>query len=83
MGTKFGCIKKIRCDYQYEPVCGSDNQRYINPCHLIKEACLSRTAIIKVIDVPKSHFGDCSELRFVSPHHFIEISAVDFAINPD
>ncbi|XP_065051869.1 follistatin-like [Rhopilema esculentum] len=61
-GDRFGCIR-IKCNYRHEPVCGSDLQRYSNPCNLNKRACFSRTPIVKVMDVPRTHFGECSDLR--------------------
>ena len=50
-----GC--DIRCDTEFNPVCGSDNETYANECVMRAESCLLR----KIITV--LHEGECREMK--------------------
>ena len=43
------------CTTQYEPVCGSDGQTYVNECRMKSEACTKRT------DIVVFRRGDCTD----------------------
>ena len=40
------------CDKTVSPICGSDNQTYINECVLNQQNCLQKTSITKIANQP-------------------------------
>lgn len=40
------CPTEDDCPRDYDPVCGSDKQTYINPCRLRVEACKTEQSLV-------------------------------------
>ena len=41
-----------KCDKTVSPICGSDNQTYVNECVLNQQNCLQKTSITKIANQP-------------------------------
>eukprot|EP00794_Sanderia_malayensis_P015040 gene15040-16593_t len=77
-GDEASCATQINCDgLPVKPVCGSDGDRYSNECNLIKRACFSKMAIVKVSTIGKQDETE-RERKFV----FSFFSAIFFCSVP-
>ncbi|KAL7978677.1 hypothetical protein Chor_010720 [Crotalus horridus] len=66
------CECQQMCQSIYDPVCGSDNLTYSNPCELEAMAC----ALRKEIHV--KHKGPCEENMGITPKRFSQLLAMDW-----
>ncbi|KAI1899408.1 hypothetical protein AGOR_G00061470 [Albula goreensis] len=48
IGDTVTCICDFKCNNDYVPVCGSNNENYQNECYLRKDACKQQTEVLVV-----------------------------------
>ncbi|XP_015214296.1 tomoregulin-2a [Lepisosteus oculatus] len=48
IGDTVTCVCEFKCNNDYVPVCGSNNENYQNECYLRKDACKQQTEVLVV-----------------------------------
>ncbi|XP_051786490.1 tomoregulin-2a isoform X2 [Erpetoichthys calabaricus] len=48
IGDTVMCVCEFKCNNDYVPVCGSNNENYQNECYLRKDACKQQTEVLVV-----------------------------------